>query len=56
MRVLKNHPQSTNFGQFPLSSCQEVIKKLQKAHKIVEFTPAEAGIYSLKTGFLPSQE
>jgi len=45
-----------NFGQFPLSFCQKVTKKLQKARKIGEFTPAKAGIYSLKTGFLLSQE
>jgi len=33
MRVLKNHPKTTNFGQFPLSFCQKVTKKLRKARK-----------------------
>jgi len=35
MRVLKNHPKTTNFRQFSLSFCQKVTKKLQKARKIV---------------------
>ena len=35
MRVLKKYPKNTNFGQFPLSLCQKVTKKLQKARKIV---------------------
>ena len=33
--MLKNHPKTTNFRQFPLSFCQKVTKKLQKARKIV---------------------
>ena len=35
MRVLKKCPKTTDFGQFPLSFCQKVTKKLQKARKIV---------------------
>jgi hypothetical protein len=30
---LKKYPKTTNFRQFPLSFCQKVTKKLQKAHK-----------------------
>jgi hypothetical protein len=33
--VLKKHPKTTNFRQFPLTFCQKVLKKPQKAHKIV---------------------
>jgi hypothetical protein len=33
--VLKECPKITNFGQFPLSFCQKVTKKLQNARKIV---------------------
>jgi hypothetical protein len=33
MRVLKKYPKTTNFRQFPLTFCQKVTKKLQKARK-----------------------